>query len=122
MYTYKIKLDRVVDGDTIDAQINLGFDISVKKRIRFKGINTPESRTKDLEEKARGLAAKDRLKNLLEGANTIQLKSYGVGKYGRCLGELHIDIVDGKDCLTLENVNELLIKEGHAVAYDGGKR
>jgi micrococcal nuclease len=122
MYTYKIKLDRVVDGDTIDAQINLGFDISVKKRIRFKGINTPESRTKDLEEKARGLAAKDRLKNLLEGANTIQLKSYGVGKYGRCLGELHIDIVDGKECLTLENVNELLIKEGHAVAYDGGKR
>ena len=122
MYIYKIKLDRVVDGDTIDAQINLGFDISVKKRIRFKGINTPESRTKDLEEKARGLAAKDRLKNLLEGANTIQLKSYGVGKYGRCLGELHIDIVDGKECLTLENVNELLIKEGHAVAYDGGKR
>ena len=111
MYTYKIKLDRVVDGDTIDAQINLGFDISVKKRIRFKGINTPESRTKDLEEKARGLAAKDRLKNLLEGANTIQLKSYGVGKYGRCLGELHIDIVDGKECLTLENVNELLMSD-----------
>ena len=122
MYNYKIILIRVIDGDTIDAYIDLGFDISVKKRIRFKGINTPESRTRDLEEKARGLAAKDRLKNLLEGANTIQLKSYGVGKYGRCLGELHVDIVDGKGCLTLENVNELLIKEGHAVEYDGGKR
>ena len=122
MYTYKIKLDRVIDGDTIDAYIDLGFDISVKKRIRFKGINTPESRTRDLEEKARGLAAKDRLKNILEGANTIQLNSYGVGKYGRCLGELHVDVVDVKECLTLENVNELLIKEGHAVEYDGGKR
>ena len=122
MYTYKIKLDRVIDGDTIDAEIDLGFDISTKKRIRFMGINTPESRTRDLEEKARGLAAKDRLKQLLEGANEIQLKSYGVGKYGRCLGELHIDIVDGQEKLTMENVNELLIKEGHAVEYHGGKR
>ena len=122
MYTYKIKLDRVIDGDTIDAFIDLGFDIHVKKRIRFMGINTPESRTRDLEEKARGLAAKDRLKAILEGANEIQLQSHGVGKYGRCLGELHVDRVDGKECLTLENVNELLIKEGHAVKYDGGKR
>ena len=122
MYTYKIKLDRVIDGDTIDAFIDLGFDIHIKKRIRFIGINSPESRTRDLEEKARGLAAKDRLKNLLEGANTIQLVSHGVGKYGRCLGELHVDIVDGKEQLTLANVNELLIKEGHAVEYHGGKR
>ena len=122
MYTYKIKLDRVVDGDTIDAYIDLGFKVSVKKRIRFKGINTPESRTRDLEEKARGLAAKDRLKAILDGANTIQLTSHGVGKYGRCLGELFVDVVDGQEKLTLENVNELLIKEGHAVEYDGGKR
>ena len=122
MYTYKIKLDRVVDGDTVDAYIDLGFDVRVKKRIRFMGINTPESRTRDLEEKARGLAAKDRLKAILEGAKTIQLTSHGVGKYGRCLGELNVDVVDGKECLTLVNVNELLIKEGHAVAYDGGKR
>ena len=122
MYTYKIKLDRVVDGDTIDAEIDLGFDISTKKRIRFMGINTPESRTRDLEEKAKGLAAKDRVKQLLEGTNNIQLTSHGVGKYGRCLGELHIDVVDGKETLTLTSVNELLIKEGHAVEYDGGKR
>ncbi len=122
MYTYKIKLDRVIDGDTIDAYIDLGFDVSVKKRIRFMGINTPESRTRDLEEKARGLAAKDRVKQLLEGADVIQLESHGVGKYGRCLGELSIDVVDGKQGLTLVNVNELLIKEGHAVEYHGGKR
>jgi micrococcal nuclease len=122
MYTYKIKLDRVIDGDTIDAEIDLGFNVSIKKRIRFAGINTPESRTRDLEEKARGLAAKERLKDILEGANTIQLNSHGVGKYGRCLGELHVDVVDGKDFLTLVNVNELLIKEGHAVEYNGGKR
>ena len=122
MYTYKIKRDRVIDGETIDAFIDLGFDVSVKKRIRVMGINTPESRTRDLEEKARGLAAKERLKVILEGANQIQLNSHGVGKYGRCLGELHVDVVDGKECLTLENVNKLLIKEGHAVEYHGGKR
>ena len=86
------------------------------------GINTPESRTRDLEEKARGLAAKDRVKQLLEGTNTITLKSHGVGKYGRCLGELLIDVVDGQEKLTLESINELLIKEGHAVEYHGGKR
>ena len=122
MYEYKIKLDRVVDGDTIDAYIDLGFDVSIKKRVRFMGINTPESRTRDLEEKARGLAAKDRVKQLLEGCGNIKLKYHGVGKYGRCLGELFIDVLDGKECLTLESVNELLIKEGHAVEYHGGKR
>ena len=122
MYNYKISPLRVIDGDTIDAEIDLGFDVKIKKRIRFMGINTPESRTRDLEEKARGLAAKDRLKVILEGANRIELCSHGVGKYGRCLGELHVDKLDGKQCLTLANVNELLIKEGHAVEYDGGKR
>ena len=122
MYTYNIKLLRVVDGDTIDAKIDLGFDVSVKKRVRFLGVNAPESRTRDLEEKARGLAAKDRVKQLLEGTKTIQLKSHGVGKYGRCLGELHIDVVDGQEKITLESVNKLLIKEGHAVEYHGGKR
>ena len=122
MYTYNIELLKVVDGDTIDANIDLGFNVTVKKRVRFLGVNAPESRTRDLEEKARGLAAKDRVKQLLEGTKTIQLKSHGVGKYGRCLGELHIDIVDGQEKMTLESVNELLIKEGHAVEYYGGKR
>ena len=122
MYIYNIKLDRVVDGDTIDAIIDLGFNVSVKKRVRFMGVNTPESRTRDLEEKARGLAAKDRVKQLLEGTNKIQLTSHGVGKYGRCLGELYVDMVDGKESLTMISINELLIKEGHAVEYHGGKR
>jgi endonuclease YncB( thermonuclease family) len=122
MYEYKIELDRVIDGDTIDANIDLGFDVSVKKRIRFMGINTPESRTRDLEEKARGLAAKKRVQELLSGCETIKLKSHGVGKYGRCLGELFIDVIDGKEKLTMESVNQLLIKEGHAKEYFGGKR
>ena len=122
MYEYKIKLDRVIDGDTIDANIDLGFDVSVKKRIRFMGINTPESRTRDLEEKAKGLAAKDRVKCLLEGCDAIELKSHGVGKYGRCLGELFIDMVDGRLLITPQSLNKLLIEEGHAVEYFGGKR
>ena len=122
MYTYKIKLDRVVDGDTIDAEIDLGFDIKVKKRVRFMGINAPESRTKDLEEKAKGLAAKDRVKQLLDGCDNIQLKSHGIGKFGRCLGEIMIDMVDGQEKLTLESLNKILINEGHATEYHGGKR
>ena len=94
MYNYKISLLRVVDGDTIDAEIDLGFDIKVKKRIRFMGMNAPESRTKDLKEKARGLAAKDRVKALLEGCKNIQLKSHGFGMFGRCLGEIFLDTVE----------------------------
>ena len=117
MFTYTIELIRVIDGDTIDAYIDLGFSVKVKKRIRFMGINTPESRTRDLEEKKRGLAAKDRVVCLLDECDTIQLISHGVGKYGRCLGELHIN-TGGE----LKNLNELLISEGHAVAYFGGKR
>ena len=122
MYTYKMSPLKVVDGDTIDAEIDLGFDIKVKKRVRFMGINAPESRTKDLEEKARGLAAKDRVKQLLDGCENIQLKSHGVGKFGRCLGEIMLAMVDGQEKLTLVSLNELLINEGHATKYDGGKR
>ena len=122
MYTYKISPLKVVDGDTIDAEIDLGFDIKVKKRVRFMGINAPESRTKDLEEKARGLAAKDRVKALLDGCENIQLKSHGVGKFGRCLGEIMLDTIDGQEKLTLVSLNELLISENHAVEYHGGKR
>ena len=122
MYNYKISVLKVVDGDTIDAEIDLGFDIKVKKRVRFLGINAPESRTRDLEEKARGLAAKDRVKALLEGCKNVQLHSHGIGKFGRCLGEIFLDTVDGQEKLTVESLNELLIREGHAVEYHGGKR
>ena len=112
MYTYKAKLDRVVDGDTVDANINLGFDITIHKRIRLAGIDTPESRTRDLEEKARGLAAKEKLKDLLKNGEFI-LESKEVGKYGRVLGTLHIDDV---------NINQTLVDEGFAVEYWGGTK
>ena len=117
MYTYVITLDRVIDGDTIDAMIDLGFDVHVKKRIRFMGINTPESRTRDLEEKKRGLAAKARVEELLNKCSCITLKSHGSGKFGRCLGELFIELEN-----EAVNLNQLLISEGHAEAYFGGKR
>ena len=99
-YIYRGKLERVVDGDTIDALIDLGFDTWVKKRIRYKGIDTWESRTRDLEEKKLGLAAKARNKQLIEEVSDkpgyFRLKSYGLGKYGRVLGELFIMDKDGK--------------------------
>ena len=116
-YIYRAKLDRVVDGDTVDALIDVGFDIWVKKRIRFMGLDAWESRTRDLEEKKKGLAAKARVIELLEETSSkpgyFRLKSHGVGKYGRCLGTLWIEDVD---------VNKTLINEGHAVEYHGGKR
>ena len=121
-YIYRGKLERVVDGDTIDALIDVGFDIWVKKRIRYKGIDTWESRTRDLAEKAKGLEAKDRNKELLESVSAkpgyFRLKSYGVGKYGRVLGEIFImDKDDNTIC-----INDRLITEGHAYVYDGGKK
>ena len=122
MYTYKAKLIRVVDGDTCDAQIDLGFDVSVKKRIRFAGINATESRTRDLKEKARGLAAKDRVKAVLAENPSFTLESTEIGKYGRVLGRIYINKMDGTESLTQVCLNEQLIKEGHAVEYHGGKR
>ena len=117
MYTYKAKLDRVVDGDTVDAYIDLGFDISVHKRIRLAGIDSPESRTRDLEEKARGLASKDRLIDLLKDGKFI-LESKEVGKYGRVLGVLLIGDVNNN----FININNTLVEEGYAVEYWGGKK
>ena len=121
-YIYRAKLDRVVDGDTIDAMIDLGFNIWVKKRIRYMGMDAWESRTRDLEEKKKGLAAKARNKELIEEVSAksgyFRLKSYGVGKYGRVLGEIFILDAEGKQY----NINEQLIKEGHAYVYQGGKK
>ena len=113
MYKYNAKLDRVVDGDTIDALVDLGFDTWKKVRIRMMGMNAPESRTRDLEEKKLGLAAKDRLIEML-GDGDFTLQSHGVGKYGRCLGEIF-----KKSDVSL---NRQLINEGHATEYFGGKR
>ena len=116
-HIYSAKLQRVVDGDTCDALIDLGFDTWVKKRIRFYGVDTWESRTRDLEEKKKGLAAKEFVKKLLENSDEgkFLLKSHGVGKYGRVLGEL---FVKGNE----QSVNQLLIENGHAYEYDGGKK
>ena len=123
MYNYKAKCIRVVDGDTIDAMIDLGFGVHVKKRIRLAGINAPESRTRDKQEKILGLAAKDRLKAILDSAdNNFELESQELGKYGRVLGVLHIDKLDGKDVITKVCINDTLVKEGYATKYDGGKR
>ena len=114
---YSCKLVRVVDGDTCDAMIDLGFNVWVKERIRFKGVDTWESRTRDLEEKAKGLAAKAFTKDLLENSDEgkFSIISYGKGKYGRVLGEL---FVKGHEV----SVNQLLIENGHAYEYDGGKK
>ena len=126
MYEYKAVVDRVVDGDTIDVTIDLGFSVWKKMRVRMEGINTPESRTRDLEEKKRGLAAKDRLKSILEfNNNECVLKVSGVGKYGRALATVLVESLsplNGEDGITLIDVNKQLIEEGHAIEYYGGKR
>jgi micrococcal nuclease len=91
MYTYNAKVDRVVDGDTVDALVDLGFDTWKKVRIRLYGLDAWESRTRDLDEKKKGLAAKQYLIDQLESNdNKFVLVSHGVGKYGRCLGELFL--------------------------------
>ena len=116
MYEYKAKLVKVVDGDTVDVDIDLGFGVWLKnERVRIMGIDTPESRTRDKVEKIFGLAAKDRVKELIE-KDTI-LKTFAAkdgedmkGKFGRILGDFMI----GEKMLT-----EILIHEGHAVKYFG---
>ena len=114
MFEYNAKVKRVVDGDTLDAYIDLGFDVWIQKRIRLMGIDTPESRTRDKVEKRYGLAAKHRLKEMLESTDDqFILKSHGVGKFGRVLGEIFVGDL---------NLNEQMIKEGHAVAYFGGSK
>ena len=116
-YIYKIKVTRVVDGDTIDAEIDLGFDLKLNKRIRLYGINTPETRTRDKEEKKRGLAAKKFLQQIVdEQEGVLFLKSLDQGKVGRCIGVLFERDFDD------QSINDVLVQEGHAVEYFGGKR
>ena len=123
MYEYKIKtIDHIVDGDTFDCTVDLGFNISHKIRVRMYGINTPESRTRDLEEKARGLASKKRLIELLEQyEGDLILQTNKKGKYGRYLGTVFADQNAG-DGQEQTNINRQLIEEGYAVEYFGGKR
>ncbi len=118
-YIYRIRsIHKVVDGDTIDADIDLGFDISLTKRIRLAGIDTPESRTTDAYEKKLGLEVKEWLKHRLEGADDIIIKTKlpdSSEKYGRILGYLFIN---GESV----SVNTQMIAEGCAWAYDSGTK
>ena len=114
MFEYNAEVLRVVDGDTLDARIDLGFDVHVNKRIRLMGIDTWESRTRDQEEKAKGLAAKFRLIELLQAeGNKFKLISHGTGKFGRVLGDIEISV---------GNVCDILVEEGHAYSYFGGNK
>ena len=134
---YQCELIKVVDGDTIDCYIDLGFNMKTKKRVRYMGIDTWESRTRDKVEKVKGLAAKARNKELLE-AGVFKLKSFGTGKFGRVLGEIFVspEVVGDHitECIANDDsdidlssdgwisVNDILIEEGHAYPYYGGKK
>ena len=136
-FEYNGTLVKVLDGDTIDCYIDLGFDLKIKKRIRYMGIDTWESRTRDLDEKKKGLAAKARNKELLE-AGSFKLKSFGTGKFGRVLGEVFVSpeyvgehitecIASPDSPIDLSSdgwvsVNDILIEEKHAYDYHGGKK
>jgi endonuclease YncB( thermonuclease family) len=132
MYEYKAKLDRVVDGDTVDAMIDCGFSIFKKERIRLYGIDAPESRTRDKAEKKRGLAAKARLKELIkEGKNEFLVETSidKKGKYGRLLGKL-FPLGEGstpscrycRERDGTKSYNQVLLDEGHATKYNDGKK
>ncbi len=117
-----ISIDKVVDGDTIDVTIDLGFDLYKKERVRIAGVDTPEKRTRNLEEKALGLDAtawiKDKLEGAINGSDDLIIRTEldgGIGKYGRLLGWCYI----GDSSVSL---NERMIDEGYAWAYDGGKK
>ena len=117
MYEYKAKLIRVVDGDTIDAEIDLGFKVYIKERIRFAGIDTPESRTRHKHEKSWGLAAKCRVKDLLEYEDaefTLTTELQKKGKFGRILGT--VILADGT------SLSEILLDEKLAIPYEGGNK
>jgi micrococcal nuclease len=116
LYTYRIKkVTKIVDGDTIDVEIDLGFNISYSQRVRLAGIDTPESRTKDKVEKELGLESKKKLSDLVSQANLIVIKTEkpnSTEKYGRVLGWLYLDGAE-------QSVNEALIATGYAWGYMG---
>ena len=111
MYEYNANIISIYDGDTVTGDIDLGFGIWIRKqKFRLIGINTPEIRTKDADEKIRGYAARDRLIELI-GDKTVRIRSFGKGKYGRWLVEIYIDDDETR------SVNQMLISEGHAEPY-----
>ena len=122
-YNFRVtNIDKVLDGDTIDVTIDLGFDLYKKERVRIAGVDTPEKRTRDLEEKALGIDAtnwlKEKLESTLAGDDELTIRTElhgGVGKYGRLLGWLYV----GEESVSL---NEQMITEGYAWPYDGGTK
>jgi micrococcal nuclease len=116
-YYYGCELIRVIDGDSIEVIADLGFEVSLRLRLRFMGIDTPETRTKNTYEKALGLASKARLKEILESADRIEFESHGKGKFGRVLATPYAVIGDERT-----DVCQMLVREDHARLYDGGKR
>ena len=122
-YNFRVtEINRVVDGDTIDVTIDLGFDLYKKERVRVAGVDTPEKRTRDLEEKALGIDAtnwlKQKLEDTIDGEYELTIRTElkgGVGKYGRLLGWLYI----GDEQVS---INEQMIDEGYAWSYDGGTK
>jgi len=129
-YIYNAEVVRVVDGDTVIANVDVGFDMWKRCNIRLYGINTPETRTRDLQEKAKGYVAKDRLIELLEkNENKFVLESKGLDKYGRSLGVIwtgYHEVETYEDTSGTRPVeislNDLLVQEGLATEYFGGKR
>lgn len=105
----------MVDGDTVDLLVDLGFSLMKKERCRVAGIDTPESRTRDKKEKVYGLEAKAYLKGLLSSAENLKVRTEKDGKYGRMLGHLYCDNIEG-------SINKLMIESGHAWSYDGGTK
>ena len=117
MYEYNIKITRVIDGDTVDGMIDLGFHTHTFKRVRLVGINAPETRTRDKAEKEKGIIAKNWLKNLVEENEKFIITSYGTGKFGRVLGELFVVKGERK-----QSVNKMMINAGLGEEYHGGAR
>lgn len=116
MFDYKCKITRVVDGDTVDIDLDLGFKLSKKDRVRLSGIDTPESRTRNLAEKKLGLEAKEFLKAWCKKhKGNIIIHTESEGKYGRLLGALYAVGIE-------QSVNDLMLEAGHAWPYDGGTK
>jgi len=124
MYEYNVTVTKVVDGDTVDVDIDLGFGMTYKKqRVRLMGIDTPESRTRDKVEKLFGKASKKHLKSLIESAEVLTLVSHDKGKFGRILGELFVYHNYGHPVHQVEySINQQMIDDHHAVDYGGGNK
>jgi len=113
MYTYTATVEKIVDGDSVWLKADVGFRVTFKDNFRLLRIDTPELRTKDVEEKARAYAAKDRLAELIPVGSSVVIRTSKSGKYGRWLAEVYVDDSYGD----LVNINDIMLEEGHAKLY-----